>query len=227
MRIFLIDFENVHSEGMAGVDLLGENDEVVIFYSVNADSLSFELLHKLMFCKAKLSYYKIKRGGRNALDFQLSTYLGYLVSARPDAEFYIISRDNGYDFTIDFWESGCLDVKPKVKRFTGIKPMLNNEARTLAPVPPVKTIQAVAATPVPAIPQIVEVRMELPVIETAAESDYEKEQEEIEKMLGEAESPHELYIRAVKRFGQKKGVEIYRSIKSRFSKIKVVKEEEK
>ena len=35
MKIFLIDFENVHSDGLNGVDLLSENDEVVIFYSNN------------------------------------------------------------------------------------------------------------------------------------------------------------------------------------------------
>jgi len=207
MRIFLIDYENVHSDGMVGVDMLSEDDEVVIFYSLNADTLTFELLHKLMFCKAKLSYYKIKRGGRNALDFQLSTYLGYLADSRPDAEFYIISRDNGYDYAIDFWESGYLDVKPKVRRFPGIRQMLTFTAR--------------AAQPVQA-PQIVEVRVELPIPIIAPENEPVSEDDpEVEKLLEESASPHELYIKAVKKFGQKKGVEVYRNIKARFAKTKV------
>jgi len=213
MRIFLIDYENVHSDGMVGVDMLSEDDEVVIFYSLNADTLTFELLHKLMFCKAKLSYYKIKRGGRNALDFQLSTYLGYLAESRSDAEFYIISRDNGYDYAIDFWESGYLDVKPKVRRFPGIRQMLTFTARQASPVSPVSP-----ASPInPA--QIVEVRVELPII--AAEETLSEEDSEVEKLLEESASPHELYIKAVKKFGQKKGVEVYRSIKARFTKTKV------
>ncbi|GHV47983.1 hypothetical protein FACS189499_06490 [Clostridia bacterium] len=117
----MVDFENVHSEGISGIDKLGAEDEVVIFYSANADSISFELLHKLMFCESKLSYYKVKCGGKNALDFQLCTYLGYIVSRNPGAETYIISKDNGFDFVIDFWRSGYVDTAPEVHRFQNIK----------------------------------------------------------------------------------------------------------
>jgi len=218
-----------------GVDALSENDEVVIFYSVNADTISFELLHKLMFCKAKLSYYKIRRGGRNALDFQLSTYLGFLVSSRADTEFYIISKDNGFDFVIDFWESGCLDVKPSVKRFHNVKAAIasvNAPARQAAQTAQQVAVQPVAAQPAPqptvpqqvatqqVVPQIVEVRVELPLMEAEPIAEQSVEADVIEKMLSESESPHELYIKAVKKFGQKKGVEIYRDIKSRFAKVK-------
>jgi len=204
-----------------GVDALSENDEVVIFYSVNADTVSFELLHKLMFCKAKLNYYKIRRGGRNALDFQLSTYLGFLVSSRADTEFYIISKDNGFDFVIDFWESGCLDVKPSVKRFHNVKAALASvNAPSRQTSQQVATQQVVASQQV--APQIVEVRVELPLMEAATDqiAEQDVESDVIEKMLSESESPHELYIKAVKKFGQKKGVEIYRDIKSRFVKVK-------
>ncbi|MCL1866374.1 MAG: PIN domain-containing protein, partial [Oscillospiraceae bacterium] len=123
MRIFLIDFENVHSDGLTGVDFLSENDEVVIFHSNNADTITFEMMHKLMFSKAKLTYYKVKRGGRNALDFQMSSFLGYLIktNSETDAEFFLISKDNGFDFVIDFWESGNTDSKPNIRRFYTIK----------------------------------------------------------------------------------------------------------
>jgi hypothetical protein len=121
MKIYLIDFENVHSEGMQGVDNLTEEDEVVIFYSQNADSISFDVLHKLMFCKAKLNYFKIRRGGKNALDFQLSTYLGYRTLTNPQAEFYIISKDAGFDFVIDFWSYGYVAAQPIIRRFVSLK----------------------------------------------------------------------------------------------------------
>ncbi|MCL2108409.1 MAG: PIN domain-containing protein, partial [Oscillospiraceae bacterium] len=127
MRVFLIDFENVHSEGMNGVDHLTDMDEVVIFYSNNADSISFDILHKLMFCKSKLSYYRIKRGGKNALDFQLSCYLGFRIHKDPEAEFYIISKDSGYDFIMDFWDCGYLSTEPKIRRFNNIKTLLQWE----------------------------------------------------------------------------------------------------
>lgn len=128
MKIYLIDFENVHSEGMTGVDLLSEDDEVVIFYSANADSISFDVLHKLMFCKAKLSYFKIRRGGKNALDFQLSSYLGYRLGSDPTAEFYIISRDSGFDFVLDFWSYGYVNLTPTLSRFLSLKAVAAWEA---------------------------------------------------------------------------------------------------
>lgn len=125
MRIFLIDFENVHNDGLFGIDTLTEDDEIVIFYSINADSISFEMLHKLMFCKAKLNYFKIRRGGKNALDFQLSSFLGYKLHENPTAEYFLISKDNGFDFVIDFWSYGYVDINPNIKRFATVKTVLN------------------------------------------------------------------------------------------------------
>lgn len=40
MAYYLIDFENVKSRGMEGVELLAEEDTVCIFYSDNADSMT-------------------------------------------------------------------------------------------------------------------------------------------------------------------------------------------
>ena len=41
---------------------------------------------------------------KNALDFQLSTYLGYLIHEAKDSYFYIISKDNGFKHVVDFWK---------------------------------------------------------------------------------------------------------------------------
>ena len=53
MAYYLIDFENVKSRGMEGVELLTEEDTVCIFYSDNADSMTFDLHRKLNETKAK------------------------------------------------------------------------------------------------------------------------------------------------------------------------------
>ncbi|MCL2036762.1 MAG: PIN domain-containing protein [Oscillospiraceae bacterium] len=336
MKIFLVDFENVHSDGLAGVDFLAEDDEVVIFHSNNADTITFEMMHKLMFSKAKVSYYKVRRGGRNALDFQMASYLGYLVKVYSDepadksVEFFLISKDNGFDFVIDFWESGNINVKPKIKRFFAVKAALavpkiksmigsplkekqeqrpvNSIERVMPaleeiPLPemPEETpVQIIPITPIIKVAQISETPEETlketpeeiqeeipgeitaetseknqekispaPVVEDVvvvaekkksstrkkppsktkktAESEppkeepvEEEEQSEVDEssvsqespessescesqeediigtLLSHAKSSHDLYISAVKRFGQKKGVEIYRDIKSRF-----------
>lgn len=103
MIYYLIDYENTGENGLRGITELGENSCVVIFYSENADKLSFDMHQKLMECRAAVEYRKISTGKRNALDFQLSTYLGYLIAKGDKDEFYIVSKDNGYRAVIDFW----------------------------------------------------------------------------------------------------------------------------
>lgn len=110
MRVFLIDFENMRSEGLRGIDNLSAEDTVVIFYSNNADTLSFAAHAMIMSSKANIVYYKIKRGGKNALDFQLITCLGYMLAKEPEAEYFVISKDTGYDFAIEFWADNFVGV---------------------------------------------------------------------------------------------------------------------
>lgn len=104
MATYLIDYENVKSEGIKGIAQLSEEDRVVIFYSHNADTITFEAMDMIFNSKAQVSKYKILCGGKNALDFQLSTYLGYLIHEAKDYYFYIISKDNGFKHVVDFWK---------------------------------------------------------------------------------------------------------------------------
>jgi len=104
MAAYLIDYENVKSEGIRGILQLCEQDSVIIFYSHNADTLTFETMDMIFGSKATVRKYKIVRGGKNALDFQLSTYLGYLIHEGKDSCFYIISKDNGFQHVVEFWK---------------------------------------------------------------------------------------------------------------------------
>ena len=42
--------------------------------------------------------------GKNGLDFQLVSYLGYLLKSAGKTEYIIISNDMGYDCVIHFWK---------------------------------------------------------------------------------------------------------------------------
>ncbi|MDR2560060.1 MAG: hypothetical protein LBC86_11055 [Oscillospiraceae bacterium] len=235
MRVFFIDFENVHSEGMAGVDHLTEADEVIIFYSSNADSITFDILHKLMFCKSKLNYYKIKRGGKNALDFQLSCYLGFRIKKDPEAEFYIISKDNGYDFIMDFWEQGYCGIEPCIRRFNNIRTLLQwQEAQRKQKAQAAKALEKlVESDGVPKTPKVTNPVISEPAAGDAvsAESPVFKptdEQAEIAaELMAAAKKSHELYINMVKKFGQKKGREVYGFYKVDFAAELRKKKEEK
>ena len=104
MSVFLVDYENTHS--LSGIATLSKDDKVVIFYSQNANSLTFDTHKRIMESPATVEYKYVGTGSQNALDFQLSTYLGYLVSAHKDSDekIVIVSRDKGFNNVVSFWK---------------------------------------------------------------------------------------------------------------------------
>lgn len=115
MAYYLIDFENVKSRGMEGVELLTEEDTVCIFYSDNADSMTFDLHRKLNETKANIIYHKVAVGTKNALDFQLATYLGYLICGQQSEgihpDYFIVTKDNGFTSLMVYWKAQGVPVR--------------------------------------------------------------------------------------------------------------------
>lgn len=103
MRIFFIDFENVSSSGLAGVSSIQPKDKVVLFYTSNASKLDFSLFEELAKVRSQTEIMQVCTGS-NALDFQLSSYLGRMTAVYPDAELVIVSKDNGFNSVVSFWE---------------------------------------------------------------------------------------------------------------------------
>lgn len=118
-NIYLIDFENVGSEGLNGVLNLTEDDAVVLFYSVKSDKLAIRTHIQIGKSPAAFEYFEVTVGGKNALDHQLSTYLGYLVAKDEAERYYIVSRDNGYQYISRFWgkkaERASVECIPSVR----------------------------------------------------------------------------------------------------------------
>ena len=104
MSYYLIDYENTGENGLEGLSDLGNGDQVIIFYSENADKMSFDLHQRLQECYAAIEFRKITIGKKNALDFQLAAYLGYLMAREENGRFCIVSKDLGYEVLLDFWK---------------------------------------------------------------------------------------------------------------------------
>ena len=118
--IYLIDFENVASEGLSGITYLAPEDEVIIFYSNNSNRLSMKMHILIGKSVCKLDYFEVTVGGKNALDHQISTWLGYLVGTHAaDRNYYIVSRDMGYKFVASFWAES--ELKPNVRCVENIR----------------------------------------------------------------------------------------------------------
>ncbi len=106
MNYYLVDYENVKSHGLDGIVKMPPEDVVSIFYSENADTMTFSLHQKLNETRAHVIYEKVEVGTKNALDFQLVTELGYLIRDMQDQDvsFYIVSKDKGYGNTVTYWK---------------------------------------------------------------------------------------------------------------------------
>ena len=114
-RYYLIDYENVHYSGLNGLEKLTEISTVIIFYTQNAESIPIPFFQKFAECKAKIEFYRVECGEKNALDFQLSSFLGYAISqcaenCKKKVKFYIVTKDNGFNCLMDYWKKQGVDV---------------------------------------------------------------------------------------------------------------------
>ena len=108
-NIYLVDFENVHYEGLKNASLLNKEDEIVIFYSNNADIYNNKVRNILKDCKSKVTTKEIYLCGKNSLDFQLVAYLGTRIKGNKDKIFYIVSKDKDYCSVLLFFQ-GIADI---------------------------------------------------------------------------------------------------------------------
>ena len=139
MAVYLVDFENVHSAGLMGVEKLSAKDSVYIFYSNNSNSMSFEAHAMLKATAAKVVPLHVSSGNKNALDFQLASFTGYLAGTSEDREVTIISVDTGYTFIQHFWERTMHCTNFMLRFAPSIKRCLPPESMAAQKLEPVNT----------------------------------------------------------------------------------------
>lgn len=115
---YLVDYENVGSDGLKGVYKLEADSTVCVFYSKNADRVSPELNLQLKETKARVIYHCVEVGIKNALDFQLSTFLGGVITENHGRRinYFIVSRDNGFGSLVHYWREKNIpvDITPEI-----------------------------------------------------------------------------------------------------------------
>ena len=101
MNYYYIDFENVKTAGLKGIENLPSSDTVKIFAKGGSDQMKFNDIRNLMAAKATVGIEDVVTGTKNALDFQLLTDLMVDCVKRagmsPSPKFVIIAADHGYD----------------------------------------------------------------------------------------------------------------------------------
>lgn len=98
---YLVDFENVHNEGLENIDLLSEKDHVHIFSTENALNIRMDIV----FSKGLDIQGHLVPVRRQSLDMHLVSYLGYLLGVHgKQCAYVIVSGDKDYDNIIMFWK---------------------------------------------------------------------------------------------------------------------------
>lgn len=127
MATYYVDYENVHNGGMKGVDEVGSDDLVYVFYSVAANTMTMDTIKKLLRSTCAVEFIETPNGTLNSLDFQLITLL-YANIDRDDYH-YIISNDKGYDASISMAKRIDID---SVMRFNTIYGAVKDYEKHLA-----------------------------------------------------------------------------------------------
>jgi hypothetical protein len=90
-----IDFENIQHHDIGF--LQGQPSKVFMFVGSNQSKISFDLVSAIQKLGEQAEYIKIEGTGHNALDFHIAFYVGRLSERDPEGNFYIVSKDTGFD----------------------------------------------------------------------------------------------------------------------------------
>ena len=114
----LVDWENVQPKGSELRGLVPDGSDVWLFHGpeqkVDVSS------HQLTYGASKVILVPRSGAGKNALDFQLSYYMGYISARQPEGRFVVVSNDKGYDAMLEharelgFDARRCGFVRPSV-----------------------------------------------------------------------------------------------------------------
>lgn len=110
---YLVDTENFGTPIIERlVTGLKDTEMIHLFYTDNSPALTYRIMEKLLQRPDQIQLESCIAGTANAMDFQLISVLGCLLSAcNPEKnEFKIISDDRGYDATVAFWTKRGMPV---------------------------------------------------------------------------------------------------------------------
>ena len=113
----LIDYENVQPTAIEALE--HEHFHVIVFMGASQAKVTYEVASVLQRMGERATYIKISGNGSNALDFHIAYYIGLLATKEPDACFYIVSKDTGFDPLLQHLKSKKI-IASRVKSVTDL-----------------------------------------------------------------------------------------------------------
>ena len=214
---FLVDFENVRSEGLRGVEYLNRNDCITLFFSSSAQNCENRYLEEIDKSGCSFDICKLIKPGKNALDFYIATRLGEFYGQGHDDRAVIISKDHGFNALRDYWdkklpqnkrlvlspsiEKGLISSNENSERTKRLKRRLNNVD--------IEIFQAKYEE---------RKRMRDLLSNIFGTTTFADKVNEIQEMIETGKNKKVIYLNSLHRFGKKQGLEIYDRLKPMLSK---------
>jgi hypothetical protein len=209
---FLVDFENVRSGGLRGVDYLEQSDYITLFFSNAAHSCEKRYLEDIERSGCHFDTCKLKKTGKNALDFYIATRVGEFYGTGHQDRVAIISKDQGYKAVRDYWDvrlpsNNKIIISPSIER--SLIASNDNSDR-------VKRLKdELSGVDIDVFQARYEERLRLQetLSQIFDETDYASKKPEIMEMMETGKTPKVIYLNSLHRFGRKQGLDIYSRIR--------------
>lgn len=101
--IIYVDYENTYETGLFGMEYLGEEDTIYVFYSNSVPNITKRFYQIAEEKNIEIKIRKLKEVKKNGLDFYIATQLGADIDSSQS--YAIISKDTGYQAIKDYWEA--------------------------------------------------------------------------------------------------------------------------
>ena len=197
---YLLDFENVNSDGLAGCDRLTETDHIIIFFTRNA--MKINMADIANHGGSELRMIEIP-AGKQSTDIHIGSYLGYLAGIHENKEccIVIVSKDKDFDNVIQFWEAR---TNIKISRVPQIR-----EASTRSDTSE-KNGTKVDGTQ--------KTKLNVDIMQTLSKAGFESEivnyvASIVVKNVDAEKGNQQIYRSIISKYGQNRGLNIYNHIK--------------
>lgn len=212
MIYFMIDFENTGNLGLQGTSYLNNEDGVTIFYSKSSCNIEQRRIREIMETHCKFSICKLKKAGKNALDFYIASGIGELYGSGYNGSVIIVSNDRGFEAVRDYWKDcskhpQSVIVRPNIEK--GILASNENSIRFR------KVKENLEKVDLEKEFLRYEERMKIrqALEDYFCDTKYKNDIEKIQGILEEKQNKKIVYLNSLKNFGKKDGLMIYSKLK--------------
>lgn len=107
---YLIDTENIQKAWTAIPPQANPGSQLTLFYSSKTSFVTISQLGAAYALGIELGFIECCTGA-NAMDFQIVTYLGYLIARYPFDNYILVTNDSGYDAAVRFWAKKGVNIR--------------------------------------------------------------------------------------------------------------------